>query len=135
MKASVKRQWIEDLRSGNFLQGKSKLWYQEGIDGPKRYCGRKLWYQEEADGPKRYCCLWVLGERQCPDAREGESVTSRLDRLKESLGGVLSYRTLKKLGLDHEDQRHLARMNDEGDDFKTIADWIEANVSEEADDE
>jgi len=118
MKASVKRQWIEDLRSGNFLQGKGKLWYQE-----------------EADGPKRYCCLWVLGERQCPDAPEGELGESRFDHYRESSRGLLSRETIEKLGLGGADQWHLARMNDEGDDFKTIADWIEANVSGEAEDE
>jgi len=119
MKASVKRQWIEDLRSGDFPQGKHKLWYQKGVAGPKYYC-----------------CLWVLGERQCPDAPEGESADSlHGGRYQESLGEVLSDETSRKLGLTQADQTYLARMNDGGGDFEAIANWIEANVSEEADDE
>ena len=113
MKASVKRQWIEDLRSGDFPQGK-----------------RLLWCREAVLSPKRYCCLWVLGERQCPDAPEG----SLISRYQESMGEVLSDETLRKLGLKKADQVYLAIMNDRGDDFEAIANWIEANIPEEAED-
>ena len=74
-------QWIENLRSGNYIQGKNRL-KRIGISA------------------NRYCCLGVVAAL----IMDGFYV-----------------------GIPGSTQRILMRMNDEGQTFREIANWIEEN--------
>lgn len=105
MRAELKKEWLEALRSGKYKQGESRLRTKEG-----GYCclgvlcdvaGLKWEYSEDWDG-------WV--------AREGDARNPYL------LGGF---------DLESElppEPRQLWSMNDSGVSFDEIADWIEENV-------
>lgn len=114
MRKQLKEKWVKALRSGEFKQGKDYL------------CA------EQDDGTHAFCCLGVLA---CVMGKKPERLIS-----KSHLNEV---RMAKPSGLgswgsgcyDNEDpethyttQRKLAAMNDNGDSFKQIANWISRNL-------
>jgi len=70
---------------------------------------------QNSDG---YCCLGVLREIMDPNDTDQRSEG----------GNLLSTKQLAKCGLDHRMQKHLATMNDNGNSFTEIADYIEKRV-------
>lgn len=130
MKAEIKQQWLEALRSGK---------YQQGIGQLKMY---EIEYDEDDEpcqGDPAYCCLGLLAEvaglpveAHCSAAFLGDGNT--LDTL-----GLGAERGPDDLSYSSEDQnthttaqRKLAAMNDNGKSFAEIADWIEANIPAES---
>ena len=89
--------WIAELRSGKYAQGKSSL------------------YDLDRD---TYCCLGVLGSLcgLLKDQMEQEAY------LYDSIWG----RLIRKWDISRElYQDHLASMNDDGHSFEEIADYLE----------
>jgi hypothetical protein len=109
MKREIKEKWVAALRSGHYVQGGTCLKYLDDTGKP------------------RHCCLGVLAEVAEPWG------------LTEHGRNVLFYDSNIYLMLPNKDwaflpgetQSRLAKMNDNGDSFLTIADWIETNVREE----
>lgn len=127
MKAEIKQQWLEALRSGQYQQGQKVLRNEKN----------------------EMCCLGVLlditdragwGELQASGRYEHRLATAPMD--------TLHFSASKKFGLScrvgdgpystewTETVHVLARMNDGGDSlpslgFAEIADWIEANIPAE----
>lgn len=108
MDQQVKTQWLQALRSGEYEQTKHRLHTYEG-----------------------FCCLGVL----CDFAIDGEWDSWNTD----DKGRVTSYHKggniallpnhfLEYVGMTHEHQEHLTRMNDDGKTFEQIARWIEINL-------
>lgn len=93
-----KAEWISALRSGNYEQG-------------QRYLKR-----EGDEGRSKYCCLGVLRELVQPGC----------DLYENEQSSVLNEN--HACGLSEDQQRSLARMNDFGDSFLTIASYIETNI-------
>ena len=108
MKEKYKKPWIVALRSGKFKQGHTNLKNNDG----------------------RFCCLGVLAEINGYDPT--------LERYKLNGTEYLNDKLLNKFDLSEEAQRHLAAMNDGGEDaegnrlrehtFDEIADYIEKNL-------
>ena len=103
MKASVKRDWIEALRSGEYKQGRFAL------------CRSGTW-----------CCLGVLRDV----AIEGDWTYKGDGYWSDGRnGGTLSRNDRKRVGLRDDSHAELVRFNDgEQLTFDKIADWIEANL-------
>jgi hypothetical protein len=82
------------------------------------------------DGPKQfcYCCLGVLAELVEPEAFEKKGNGFCF----HGSPGYLRLPSEEYFLLPKKIQRELASMNDEGDSFPKIADWIEANIEEDA---
>ena len=96
----MRKKWIEALRSGNYQQGRGML-----------------------KGPLGYCCLGVL----CEISGMGTWFDSYYYEIEdERSGAVLPVKLREKIGLSAEQQTNLIGMNDSGDTFLEIADWIEA---------
>ncbi len=94
MNKEIKAKWLKALRSGEYKQGKERL-YHAG----------------------RHCCLGVLADIQ------GEPIRSRKwckDQREEYY--------LTGTGLRKTASRKLATMNDDGDSFANIANYIEQNL-------
>jgi hypothetical protein len=101
MEAELKKKWLDALRSGRYRQGLNELRTKDD----------------------RYCCLGVL----CDISNAG--------RWRKFSDSVWSYRTDKGEktyvlpdGVDQDvylKQTPLVNMNDQGQSFTTIADWIE----------
>lgn len=120
-----KKIWTDALRSGTYKQGKQSLkiqasTYDENLDEDVPVPG----------APCSYCCLGVLG-----------TVLSIVGLREISDGEYLDDDFAEPLGLDHDTQRALAKMNDgsieglqgarvsaPGKTFPEIADWIDANL-------
>lgn len=110
----LKDKWLAALRSGDFKQGRGYLC-------PKSYNSKNL----------HYCCLGVLAEISGCFAKvkdvdlctlyeyEGDSATDKL------------YFNGKYVILKGSTQNTLIAMNDSGQSFGHIADWIEANIPAE----
>jgi hypothetical protein len=98
MVPSVKEKWCEALRTGRYRQGNGVL---NGSDMHGEF----------------YCCLGVLRE-----------VMNKLDYTSSSSGQFLTYDQLCASGLSQEQQSFLAEMNDNGEKFSTIADYIETHI-------
>jgi hypothetical protein len=108
---SDRDEWVLNLRNGKYPQGKTYLKY-EG----------------------KFCCLGVLCE-VLPFLSKTDSVVSPYEYKDGALLGNSSMDPFGKslelenqVGLPLEDVENLIRMNDEGVDFRDIADWIEGNV-------
>lgn len=142
MDATIKAQWLEDLRSGNFKQGKGTL--HQVVRVPQEDGTSKLEH--------RFCCLGVLCEQAVAEGvadREfvegggsnGEGVYRYFNKGGEGyLSGESAYlpRAVREWsGVDASSPRisdpdydgcvvALADLNDtEGDDFATLATKIE----------
>lgn len=99
MDATLKTKWVAALRSGNYKQGRLFLEDQEG----------------------GYCCLGVLcvvlGEPTFADRPDfGSDFYS------------VAYQPVRNLLDNDETLRTLARLNDSGQSFAQIADYIDANL-------
>lgn len=121
MNPEVKKAWIQALRSGNYEQGELYIRYRED------------------DDRLTYCCLGVLCDL---GERKNERWTKQND------GGAFSYRglhgratrngyeacgfppddVLEAAGLDDSNAKYLAKMNDGGFSFETIAAYIEEKL-------
>lgn len=106
MNATIKVQWLSDLRSEKYKQGRSVL--------------KRTWH----DGEVRHCCLGVLAE-QAVAAGVVEADSTAID------GDVccLTPKLLKWSSLDRKAESTLIKFNDaERRSFVEIADWIEGNL-------
>ena len=64
-----------------------------------------------------FCCLGVL-----------RHIADPADERTEEYEQLLSDEQLQGFGFSHRIQEHLAQMNDDGESFDVIADYIEANL-------
>lgn len=106
MDATLKARWVATLRSGNFKQSKQML----------------------RDDKNRCCCLGVLCDLVKPNgwARRDSFGTGTWHH---GMGDLYpSWSLMQKIGLDEDTGRRLAGMNDNGQSFDEIADFIERNV-------
>lgn len=113
MDADLKSKWIEALRSGKYSQAKGKL--RDLIDG------------------NSYCCLGVLcvvsGAKFERDDEDGWVPYLNGKNIRNAYGDeYLAYSFICKIGLSHQTQTHLTKLNDDGKPFFEIADFIEKNV-------
>ena len=116
MKSSVKKEWVKALRSGEYDQLEGSL-----ISG---------------DGGSA-CCLGVLYDT-CHDgqwihrnegwATQGEYITDYPSMGPCGNVTMPSQTVLKDLELSLTDAETLSEMNDSGESFDDIADWIEKNL-------
>lgn len=67
-----------------------------------------------------YCCLGVAACLIDPDGWYGSTFRGN--------DYILPVETMKEIGLSGQASDKLTNMNDDGDSFATIADWIEANL-------
>lgn len=112
------QKWLTALRSGKFIQGRDNL---------------VNWEDNEDQNHKTYCCLGVA----CHIANPGN------DKMMSGMGypyqisndfnlGIPELLTVGDAKQDSVDMKQfvwiVANLNDQGQDFFEIADWIEANV-------
>lgn len=122
MNAELKAKWVEALRSGKYQQGRAVL----------------------RNAEDQMCCLGVLLDVDAPDGWSscvtnipGE-IAHRLHERGSYSGDFLHVDYRKSIGLtaemeDGETIAHrLAAMNDEGQSFAQIADFIEQNIPADA---
>ena len=101
---AMKKKWLEALRSGEYEQGKELL-------------------KESFHGSTTYCCLGVL--REVAPLKETAHLLNALnntDRMGADGCSEIYYR------LSSDVQEELAGMNDSGETFLFIANYIEKNV-------
>ena len=108
MTPEKKQQWLDALRSGKYKKGSGQLHVPERDE---------------------YCCLGVY----CDAVLGIDLANERTMDLPTYLATGIGARfigSLTPLGEDvsFDDRNDLADMNDRGDSFATIADWIEANL-------
>lgn len=112
MDPQLKARWIEALRSGNYVQGRSYL----RTDCP--------------DG-RHHCCLGVLAELIDPTKWETDSYLTHpgWDPQYDEDGPRAEFNTLLPSNILGEMvQAQLATMNDDNISFDEIADYIERNL-------
>lgn len=112
MKEEVKRQWVNALRSGKYIQGEGKL-------------------KQKMDDGVVYCCLGVLceivGVPYITTKGFYEYIFDGASFSTSSMTNV--YFADDDRSLPIEVQNVLTDMNDHGDkDFNQIADWIEETL-------
>lgn len=111
MKANVKKQWVKDLRSGEFERTTGRL---------KR--------------GERYCVLGVLALRypgtDCSFFPDGEFFGDSRDSIPE---GFFSSRVNDWCGLPADSHLEIALISDKDVSFSETADWIEINIPAEPD--
>jgi hypothetical protein len=110
MNPDVKKRWVRALRSGKYMQGKGKLKSDRG-----------------------YCCLGVLAqiEGKLDQSAPGGECLTATGKHSPKAGkflGILSPSFARYCGLTRKTQVDLAEMNDEGADFKQIANHINATL-------
>ena len=103
MLEDVKKNWLEALRSGRYLQSRSKLRSESG-----------------------FCCLGVLCDILDPDAWTNEIFGRKWG--PDQLGMVLSDSMLSNLRIPRSVQSTLTNKNDTGHNFNDIADYIEETL-------
>ena len=115
MVPEIKVQWVKALRSGKYEQG-------EGI------------LRSKADNT--YCCLGVLCDLRI-QAGVGEWLADsgymsfygfKAENNVNIYIGLLPSQVYKDTSLDEEAAEVLINMNDKGEPFEVIADWIEENL-------
>lgn len=104
MNAEVKAKWIAALRSGDYCQ-----------------CSMALHRSNN-----RYCCLGVLYEVTGGQWSARPHVGDYATETGEF--ALLSAETLERAAMTDEQQHTLSNMNDAGQSFAEIADFIEANL-------
>jgi hypothetical protein len=115
MNPEIKKIWVEALRSGKYKQGWGSL------------C-------QTIDGEDLYCCLGVLANECIEGEWEPCTVCDGEVKWAISKGYSKSFcyipeELLIEIGIDVNDKMDLIYFNDNlGEDFKTIADWIEKNL-------
>jgi hypothetical protein len=110
MNPEIKANWLEALRSGKYRQGRSRL---------------------KSIGGDRFCCLGVLVQVQKSDV-DWKSHAAFSGPDTDDFHSELQSRSYApadfSAGLDYQNQRDLAYMNDsKGMTFGEIADFIEQN--------
>lgn len=105
MNPTMKQQWITALRSGEYEQGTGFL----------RTINNK------------YCCLGVLCDVAGVNAVQGRHVGDHDRYYYEGTSCMLHMNLQIKFGIEGE-TGILMGMNDKGDNFNEIADWIEENI-------
>jgi len=103
MDATVKRRWVEALRSGEYPQAKGWL-RSNGLSG------------------LGFCCLGVLCDLRSPTGWEEEN-GSFMGEHDFPPPVVATW-----AGLNFEQQKVVAEMNDNGKSFAEIADYIEKKL-------
>jgi hypothetical protein len=111
MKAELKKQWLEALRSGKYLQGRDYLRSTDAF-----HAGQSC---------EKYCCLGVLVDIAHPDKWKADIGYYAFVYDMNWVGVLGGWGTEIGLG---ELQDTLIKMNDNGSTFAEIADWIEANI-------
>ena len=106
MKAEIKQKWLEALRSGSYTQGRNAL----------------------RSSDDSFCCLGVLCDLVARDKWHLEGAryahSGYIGHLPGSVGAATEV---------NSDQAFiLMGMNDNGQSFGQIADWIEANITADA---
>mgnify|MGYP000560213115 CR=1 FL=1 len=102
MNPTLKAKWLKALRSGEYKQGREVM-RQTILDGDECV----------------FCCLGVLADINHADEWSDNTETGVSSiRGKDTYPSILPVRT----------ETALAHMNDIGDSFETIADWIEVNL-------
>lgn len=109
MNAEVKQAWLDALRSGKYKQGKGQL--------RSTYSNKSM-----------YCCLGVLCDLH--SQKHGVSWTIKEDDFPSChrYFGEINYcpgEVSEWSGLSGPDAQTLADMNDDGDNFNEIAQYIE----------
>ncbi len=115
MDQKIKEIWLTELRSGNRKQGTKKL----------------------RNGKEEFCCLGVL----CDITKIGKWDEPLPENRNEHwwwygfvspdgqiYDGVLSEYMRHVVGITEAEMDHLIYMNDYGESFNEIADWIEVNL-------
>lgn len=97
-----KSRWLQALRSGEYKQGNGALCVSNGET-------------------KEYCCLGVLAD--IIDPTKFEPYNGRTYWQWGGLGQLFATRIMPS-----EHEQRLILMNDKGDSFSIIADWIETNI-------
>ena len=113
MNKTIKRKWLQELRSGNYKQGKSYL----------RRLHPKQLKPDELEC--RWCCLGILADVTHPEVWQ-KAQAAYYDH--QGCGRFPSGDVTAKAELTIEACRHVARMNDSEKPFSEIADWIEENL-------
>ena len=108
MNPDIKAQWLVALRSGAYTQVQATLHTTDG-----------------------FCCLGVLLE-QCNEGHwdligEDEGCLAYVGNGYRAITGLTSP-LLHWASLSRETQNILMKMNDDGESFTAIADWIDANL-------
>jgi hypothetical protein len=111
----VKRKWVRALRSGEYKQ----------VQG--------LLFDDQEGKVIGYCCLAVVMAEMHPtsfDGRTGPDLFfgERVLIGGDSVDGKVADDLAILWGLDEDTQELLANMNDDGQSFPVIADWIEENL-------
>jgi hypothetical protein len=120
MKPWIKQQWVDALRSGNYLQGRGEL----------------------VSCDNEYCCLGVLTDLYAIE--HGLEFTVNTEHLKNQANNdMLSREVMRWAGLDecnpsisssdvdyeaYNNPTSLAELNDAGAGFNRIADYIETQL-------
>jgi hypothetical protein len=112
MDKALKAKWVKALRSGRYKQAEGVL--------------RLSATDPDTDKTThKYCCLGVLAQIIDPKGWTNEN-THKIGKIGEEGTSLRPF-----CGIRSEQQSTLINMNDTGDDFKTIADYIEKNVKED----
>ncbi|GAB3326237.1 hypothetical protein GCM10027299_25370 [Larkinella ripae] len=108
MNAEIKTKWLAALRSGEYQQAQCAL----------RVVNLKGEYQ--------HCCLGVLADLIDPKAWQ---IMNSRKAYKHGVDGISypSQKVLEKADLAYDNASELADMNDCGQTFLEIADYIETN--------
>lgn len=106
MNADVKTRWLEALRSGRYYQHEGGLYWNN-----------------------MYCCLGVLAKVEGVLRDDGCAATVDCQEpAEDGKCGMLSRAFADRVGLSPEEQKTLANLNDDGQSFDLIADYIEAKL-------
>ena len=110
MDKSIKEDWLEALRSGEHVQGRK--------------------YLERRDGSQ--CCLGVLCDIMDLDFEVIKTRNSYLHRVYcyngAKSGAFPPEEFLDEVGISQAQAEGIALLNDNGNSFEEIADWIEVNL-------
>lgn len=107
MKAEWKKRWMDALRSGEYKQTRGILKWTD------------------ADGESHYCCLGVLCEIA---GLNWDGIKRETEQIPWVVGYLTGFHGTATPESPRAYNWKLASMNDRGDTFDTIADWIEENV-------
>lgn len=104
----IAKNWVDALRSGRYNQGKKYL-------------------HTYIDSEHRYCCLGVLCELSVPYTNKKEKVDKELEFTYYTYDNFIATMP-KKFDLPNDIQYTLISMNDRGESFEKIADYIEKKL-------
>lgn len=116
MNQEIKTEWLKNLRSGEYIQGKDRL-----ISSP----------EGSTHGDLNYCCMGVLGKTCSLKIKCGGNKfeDDEINKDPKSTDPILYPILFVKTGLSCASMDTLAEMNDtHGKTFLEIADWIETNL-------